>query len=124
MSDLSTRYYLLSLLEKDSGWTQRELAHELGVSVGKAHYCLKHLINRGWVKVFSFKNNRNRASWRYHLTPDGRDARQHLMRRYLNHKLAELESLKSEIKKLRDEVKSTDGGGSTPPTATRQAKDI
>ena len=62
---------VLRSLEENPEITQRELAAELGVSLGKTNYCLKALIEKGWVKANNFKNSNNKAAYAYLLTPRG-----------------------------------------------------
>ena len=62
---------VLRHLEGHPDVTQRELARYLGVSLGKVNYCLKALIDRGWIKANNFKNSNNKAAYAYLLTPRG-----------------------------------------------------
>ena len=65
------RYRLLKYLAEHPDATQRQVATELGVSLGKANYCLKALIGKGWLKVVNFTNSRSKAAYMYLLTPRG-----------------------------------------------------
>jgi len=65
------RYKLLKLLGPNPHLSQREVAKELGVSVGKVNYCLKALIDKGWIKAANFKNSRSKSAYMYLLTPRG-----------------------------------------------------
>ena len=94
----------LRLLEANPEMTQRELAQALGVSVGAANYCLKALVEKGWVKLENFQNNPNKLGYLYLLTPMGLAAKTQLTARFLRRKLAEYEALKAEIEQLRCEV--------------------
>lgn len=94
----------LRLLETNPEMTQRELAKALGVSVGAANYCLKALVDRGWVKLENFQSNPNKMGYLYLLTPMGIAARTALTARFLKRKLAEYDALKVEIEQLRSEV--------------------
>ena len=51
--------------------SQRDLARKLGISLGKANYCLQALIRKGWIKARNFKNSQNKAAYMYLLTPGG-----------------------------------------------------
>ena len=62
---------VLREIEGNPEITQRELAQNLGVSLGKANYCLKALIDRGWVKAKNFTNSHNKTAYAYLLTPSG-----------------------------------------------------
>ncbi len=65
------RYKILKLLEVNPEISQRELAEQLGVSLGKANFCLKSLIEVGLLKVTNFKNSKNKSAYMYLLTPSG-----------------------------------------------------
>ena len=62
---------VLRLLEANPHLTQRELADELGISLGKANYCLKALLVKGLIKMQNFSHARNKLSYAYLLTPSG-----------------------------------------------------
>jgi EPS-associated MarR family transcriptional regulator len=101
-------YRVLKLVEARPDISQRELAAELGVSLGKANYCLKALIEKGWVKANNFKNNRNKLSYAYLLTPRGIKEKAQVTRRFLDRKKQEYESLKREIAQLQVELQKFD----------------
>lgn len=94
----------LRLLEENPAMTQRDLALALGVSLGKTHYCLKALIEKGFIKVGNFKSNPNKWVYAYLLTPKGIAQKALLTRRFLINKQAEYEALKKEIEGLEREV--------------------
>ncbi|MEM1111403.1 MAG: MarR family EPS-associated transcriptional regulator [Pseudomonadota bacterium] len=104
-----SHYKLLKLLEENPEASQRDMAAALGVSLGKVNYCLKALIERGHVKAGNFKNSDNKAAYLYLLTPKGVKAKASITVRYLQRKLDEYESLKTEIAELKREVKATNG---------------
>ena len=62
---------LLRKLEVNPNYTQRELSQEMGVSLGKINYCMKKLIEKGWVKLINFSRNPNKVGYTYLLTPKG-----------------------------------------------------
>jgi EPS-associated MarR family transcriptional regulator len=99
-----SHYKLLKLLERNPQASQRELAAELGVSLGKVNYCLKALIDRGHVKARNFKNADNKAAYLYLLTPKGIRAKARITSAYLQRKLGEYESLRAEIEELQAEA--------------------
>jgi EPS-associated MarR family transcriptional regulator len=84
--------------------SQRELAEALGVSVGAANYCLKALVEKGWVKLENFQKNPNKLGYLYLLTPMGIRAKAQLTTSFLRRKLAEYEALQAEIHQLQAEV--------------------
>lgn len=98
-------YKVIKLIEKDAEISQRALSKELGVSLGKVNYCLRALIDKGWVKAKNFKNSQNKLAYRYVLTPEGVQKRVELTSRFLKRKLDEYEQLQQEIEHLKDEVK-------------------
>ena len=105
-----THLKVLRHIEANPEITQRELAQELGISLGKVNYCLKALIQRGWVKASNFKNSNNKSAYAYLLTPTGIERKARITLSYLKRKVEEYESLKTEIEELRREVAS---GGRT-----------
>ena len=98
----------MRLLETNPEMTQRELAEALGVSLGATNYCLKALVEKGWVKLENFQNNPNKLGYLYLLTPMGMAAKTTLTTRFLRRKLAEYEALKAEIEQLRCDLELTE----------------
>ena len=74
MSD-EIHYRLLKLLEQRPDASQRQLAAALGISLGKTNYCIKAVIERGWVKANNFKNSNNKLAYAYLPTPGGIEAK-------------------------------------------------
>ncbi|TDY02666.1 MarR family EPS-associated transcriptional regulator [Thiohalophilus thiocyanatoxydans] len=99
-----TRYKLLKRLEENPHINQRELANELGISLGKTNYCLKALIDKGWVKVGNFRQNPHKLQYAYLLTPKGLEEKARVTLRFLKRKQQEHEQLLEELKELREEV--------------------
>lgn len=97
-------YHVLKLIEKNPSITQRELASELGVSVGKANYCMKALIDKGWVKASNFKNSNKKLAYFYILTPSGIEQKAKITVNFLKRKMNDYEELKQEIEMLKNEV--------------------
>ena len=95
---------LFTLIEHDPNLSQRELAKEMGISLGKTNYCLKGLMEKGWLKARNFKNSNNKIAYAYMLTPSGLSAKAKITARYLKQKVHEYKTLKFEIEKLRKEV--------------------
>jgi EPS-associated MarR family transcriptional regulator len=98
------RYRLLKLLSAHPGMSQRDLAAALDISLGKTNYCMRALIERGWVKVINFRNSRHKAGYLYQLTPNGLAEKARATHLFLIRKLEEYEQLETEIAELRDEV--------------------
>lgn len=99
------RYKILKELQQDPDLSQRELAKRLDISLGKANFCLKALIEKGLVKAENFKNSTNKVGYLYLLTPKGIEEKVSLTQRFLQRKLKEYETLEKEIELLREEVK-------------------
>lgn len=99
---------LLRLLEGNPRMAQRELADALGISVGKANYCLKALLEKGLIKVSNFRRSDNKLAYAYLLTPAGVSAKASLTVRFLARKVAEYEQLRNEIEQLHAELGSDD----------------
>ena len=95
-----TQLHILRLLQSRPQITQRELASELGISLGKANYVLKALINRGWVKLGNFGNNHSKRDYLYLLTPSGVASKAGLVSDFLGRKAAEYELLRKELEGL------------------------
>ncbi len=106
MSVLSdeNRYKILKLLESNPEMNQRELAKSLDISLGKANYCLKAIIEKGWVKVSNFKKNPNKKSYVYLLTPKGIEEKSKVTLRFLKYKQKEYNLLQIELKELRKDA--------------------
>ena len=100
-------YRLLKRLEQQPDVSQRELAKELGVSLGKVNYCLKDLVDKGWVKIGNFRRNPNKLAYTYILTPQGVAGKAHVTADFLRRKLVEYETLTRQIAELQQELKST-----------------
>ena len=96
----------MRLIEKEPLLTQRELARRLGVSLGGINYCIRALIDKGWVKADNFRKNDNKLSYAYLLTPAGVKKKSTLTAQFLRRKLREYENLKIEIELLRTELDS------------------
>lgn len=100
-----TRYRLLKYLEANPDASQRALARELGVSLGKINYCIRALLDRGWIKVMNVKNSDNKLAYKYLLTPSGIEQKARITVRFLRKRLDEYEALEKEIFRLREEVR-------------------
>ena len=105
--NLETRFRLLRALESNPEISQRALAEELGVSLGKTNYCLKALIEKGWVKAGNFGRSKHKHRYLYQLTPAGLAEKTRITSRFLKRKLAEHEALTREIEQLRQETGKT-----------------
>jgi EPS-associated MarR family transcriptional regulator len=95
---------VLRLLQDSPQLNQREMAEALGVSLGKTNYCLKALMDKGYVKMQNFMSSHNKLAYSYLLTPSGISEKAHLTTQFFKRKVAEYEALKNEIDALRLEV--------------------
>jgi len=100
------RLELLKLLQNEPQMSQRDLAQAMGVSLGKANYCLRALMEKGLVKLANFRRNPDKREYAYLLTPAGLDEKSRITMDFLRRKLAEYETLEKEIEKLRGELKN------------------
>ena len=103
-----TYFRVMRILQENPDLTQRELAEKLGVSVGGLNYCLKALMDKGWVKMQNFQNSKNKFKYVYLLTPQGIAERVALTSRFLDRKMQEYEALKAEIESLRQDAEKQD----------------
>ena len=99
-----THLKVLRLLEGDPRLSQREVSEALGVSLGKVNFCLKALVDKGLIKVKSFRKSQNKLAYAYLLTPSGIAEKSALTARFLKHKMAEYEHLQAEIAALQLEA--------------------
>jgi EPS-associated MarR family transcriptional regulator len=83
--------------------SQREVASSLGMSLGKANYCLRALMDKGFVKVENYRKSTNKLAYFYLLTPSGIARKADLTRQFLALKVREYEDLRAEIEQLRQE---------------------
>jgi EPS-associated MarR family transcriptional regulator len=100
---------VLRALEARSRLSQRDVASAVGVSLGKAHYCLRALIDKGLVKAENYRTSQNKLAYLYLLTPAGVAAKADLARRFLAIKLKEYERLSVEIEGLRRDGEGSSG---------------
>ena len=107
------RLKVLRALQANPELSQRQLAAELGVSLGGVNYALKALIERGFVKAGNFRKSGNKAAYLYVLTPRGVTEKASLATAFLGRKLEEYELLRQEIEALKGEIGSVDSGKGT-----------
>jgi EPS-associated MarR family transcriptional regulator len=95
---------VLRLLEQNPNLSQRELADMLGVSLGKANYCIAALLEKGWIKMHNFHHQPDKRVYTYLLTPEGVAEKAGLTLRFLVRKRREYDLLRVEIEELAREV--------------------
>lgn len=100
-----TTYRVLRLLQANPDLTQREIAQQLGMSTSGLNYCLRALIDKGWVKVQNFGQSKNKFGYIYLLTPAGISQKAQMTAKFLQRKLLEHQQLTQEIQALTNELK-------------------
>lgn len=97
-------YKLLKIIETEPQLSQREIAARMGVSLGKVNYCLKSLIEKGFIKARNFYNSNHKVGYVYMLTPSGLEEKASVTYRFLMRKMQEYEEIKAEIESLKAET--------------------
>ena len=100
-------YRLLKLIEAEPHLSQREIAQKMGVSLGKTNYCLKALVDKGFVKLQNFYTNKKKSAYIYFLTPKGIEEKAEVTYRFLQRKMKEYQEIKIEIEGLKNEAALT-----------------
>ena len=108
----------LRLLSQQPQLSQRQLSSELGLSLGKTHYVLHALLDRGFVKIKNFRRSDNKRAYAYYLTPKGMSEKLQLTRSFLARKESEFEVLKTAIANLKLEAQTLEQEESRKATAT------
>ena len=111
----AVRLLAFRLLAEEPSLSQREIAVRLGVSLGKTHYVLRALLDKGWIKMSNFRRSDNKLAYRYLLTPAGMREKAALTSRFLARKEAEYEALKATIDELRRHVGAAGINAETNP---------
>ncbi len=102
--NLDTRYRILKIIQEQPELSQRDLARLMGISLGKANYCLQALVKVGLIKVKNFRNSNNKVAYLYKLTPSGIEEKAQVTQDFLKRKLAEYEIIQQEIAELQADV--------------------
>lgn len=102
-----TYFRVMRLLQDNPDLTQRELAEQLGISVGGLNYCLKALMEKGLVKMKNFADSKNKFGYVYVLTPSGLAEKAAITQRFLQRKMQEYQALKAEIEALTAEANAS-----------------
>ena len=113
-------FKVLRLLEANPNINQRSLAAALGVSLGKANFCLNALLDKGLVKMDNFRSNQNKLSYAYLLTPRGIAEKASMTHRFLLRKTEEYELLRAEIELLKRESEASSGKAPVSPSPGAQ----
>jgi EPS-associated MarR family transcriptional regulator len=99
MNNNQDHFNVLRKIQNNPKSTQRELANELGFSLGKLNYCITALKNKGLIKIGNFKKNPNKINYIYVLTPKGISIKTKLTLNFMKRKMMEYDELKNEIEK-------------------------
>ena len=102
------QHKIFKIIAQNPQINQRELSEELGISLGKANYCLKGLVQKGWVKMNNFRNSQNKLAYAYYLTPSGFEEKASVTLRYLKRKMREYDELKTAVEELKKEAAITE----------------
>lgn len=98
--NIEDNFAILRNLHKNPNYSQRDLARELGLSLGKLNYCIKALKDKGLVKIRKFKKSPNKIGhMKYVLTSQGISLRTKLTINFMKKKMKEYDELKKELKK-------------------------
>jgi|TARA_B110000444_G_scaffold189758_1_gene179251 EPS-associated MarR family transcriptional regulator len=103
-NNIQDHFEILRKIEKKPKTTQRELANELGFSLGKLNYCLRELKTKGLIKIKNFKESKKKISYFYMLTPSGMTMKKNLIFDFMKIKMREYDELKNEITNPRDNL--------------------
>jgi len=98
--DSETDLEILRNIEANPKLTQRQIAKDLGMSLGKTNYLIQALLKRGFVKVNNFKTSGNKLGYLYLLTPEGIEAKRKLTMIFLQRKSEEFDKLKEEMERI------------------------
>jgi EPS-associated MarR family transcriptional regulator len=108
------RYKILKILEANPEISQRDMARELGISLGRVNFCLKALIQVGLLKASNFRNSQNKIAYMYLLTPSGIEEKSLITARFLKIKLQEYAKLQTEIEALRIDANQVQNNNQAP----------
>ena len=99
MQNNPDKFNVLRKINSNPNISQRELAYQLNLSLGKVNYCLRSLKNKGLVKIKNFKKSENKLRYAYILTPKGIAEKTKITINFMKKKMKEYEELKKEIEK-------------------------
>jgi EPS-associated MarR family transcriptional regulator len=97
-------FRILRIIDANPDYTQRQISEALGVSLGAVNYCLRAMIDVGFVKAKNFRSSNNKLRYAYILTPHGAAEKLFLTGVFLQRKMKEFEALRVEIDALQSEV--------------------
>ena len=104
MENDSDKFNVLRKVNSNPNISQRELASQLNLSLGKVNYCLKSLKSKGLVKIKNFKKSENKLRYAYILTPKGISEKTKITISFMKRKMREYDELKSEIEETNKKI--------------------
>ena len=104
VNDQEISYRLFKILKENPHLTQRQMAGQMGISLGKFNYCLTEVVKKGFVKMDRFRSSANKSAYMYILTPRGLEEKAKVTTRFLHRKMEEFEEIKKQIEELSEEV--------------------
>ena len=117
------RYRLLKILSQQSNLSQRDMAKQMGISLGKVNYCVSELAKRGLIDITRFKSAKNKIPYTYVLTPGGMTEKARLTANFLRRKMAEYEEIQRQIAELSREVQEDRQNGFSQTETSRSRKE-
>lgn len=106
-SEINEKYYrVISIIEKNPDYTQRKIAEELGYSLGKVNYVIASLVDKGIIKLQRFMKSKNKAGYRYVLTPHGIKEKYKITKAFIKRKITEYDKLEKEIEEAKSVLKN------------------
>ena len=110
--DQEIRYRLLKILSQQSNLSQRDMARQMGISLGKVNYCVSELAKRGLIDITRFKSAKDKIPYTYVLTAQGIREKAKLTANFLRRKMAEYEEIRVQIGQLLHELEEERENGS------------
>jgi EPS-associated MarR family transcriptional regulator len=106
MPEIEDKYHLLKELEKEEGQSQRNLANQLGFSLGKINFLIKSLVEVGIIKIDNFAHNKNKTQYSYILTPKGISEKVKITKAFIARKEKEYEKIQIELEEAKKTIKN------------------
>ena len=88
---------LMYIIEKDGKTSQRLISQNAGFSIGKVNYCLKALVDIGFIKIDNFNKSSQKKNYAYVLTPKGIQEKTAITKQFINKKKQEYDKLNTYI---------------------------
>ena len=101
MKNTEDHFEVLRKIDKNKQSSQRQMAEDLGFSLGKLNYCLKALQKKGLIKFNNFRKSKNKIKYLYFITPEGMSLKTKLTINFMKRKMQEYDQLKKELKNIK-----------------------